>query len=79
MLMCRLSCPDGVREKDKNSLTVLLKHLGVFAPRDNSYTLCKHLYAEVQPAWPGYSDDDRALLKRYPPLPPPSPPHPLAP
>ena len=55
---------DGIREKDKNSLGTTLQQIAVFNPRDNSYSLNKHLYADVRPEWPLYSDDDRHLLKK---------------
>ncbi len=56
---------DGIREKDKNSLSAVLNQIGTLNARDNSFSLAKHLYNEVQTEWPGYTDTDRTLLKRY--------------
>ena len=46
-------------------MSSILSNVAVFSLRDNSYTLHKHLYDVVRDDWPGYSDIDRQLLKRY--------------
>ena len=55
---------DGIREKDKNSLGSTLKEIAVFSPRENAYSLAKHMYSEVQQNYPFYSDEDRQILKQ---------------
>lgn len=55
---------DGIKDRDKNALSGLLQQVAVFSAKDNSYTLLKHLYNEVRPDFPGYTETDRQLLKR---------------
>ena len=57
---------DGIREKDRVLFSPTLTSVANWNKKDNSYYLKKHLYqSEVKPNWPGYSDQDRVLLKRY--------------
>lgn len=53
---------DGIREKDKDSLGSILNQIAI--TKDNSFTLAKHVYADVRPEWPFYTDEDRQILKR---------------
>jgi hypothetical protein len=53
---------DGVREKDKDQLGTVLNQVAV--AKDNSFTLAKHIYAEVRSDWPFYTDEDRLILKK---------------
>ncbi|XP_040198383.1 RNA polymerase II elongation factor ELL2 isoform X2 [Rana temporaria] len=55
---------DGVNQKDKNSLGVLLQQVANLNPKDNSYTLKDFVYKEIQREWPGYLDGDKQLLDR---------------
>jgi RNA polymerase II elongation factor ELL len=61
-LLARLQ-RDGVREKDRNSLSQVLGQVAVFG-RDNSYTLAKHLLSEIRMDWPGYSDNEKKIVKK---------------
>lgn len=55
---------DGIREKDKKSLSSILSQVAVM--KDNVYTLAKGLYqTEVNPVWSFYTETDKQLLKRY--------------
>jgi len=60
----RKSCcvPDGLRDKDRNSLTTVLMQVAVM--RDNTYQLIRHVWNDVQEDWPFYSEQERQLLKR---------------
>ncbi|XP_077318489.1 RNA polymerase II elongation factor ELL2 isoform X2 [Lithobates pipiens] len=55
---------DGVNQKDKNSLGVLLQQVANLNPKDNSYTLKDFVYKEIQREWPGYLEGDKQLLDR---------------
>ncbi|XP_018415730.1 PREDICTED: RNA polymerase II elongation factor ELL2 [Nanorana parkeri] len=55
---------DGVNQKDKNSLGVILQQVANLNPKDNSYTLKDFVYKEIQRDWPGYLDGDKQLLDR---------------
>ncbi|KAG9487992.1 hypothetical protein GDO78_007671 [Eleutherodactylus coqui] len=55
---------DGVNQKDKNSLGVILPQVANLNPKDNSYTLKDFVYKEIQRDWPGYSDFDKQLLDK---------------
>ena len=56
--------PDGIRDKDKASMSSILHNVAVFSTKDNSYTLARHLYDVIREDWPGYTDVDKQLLKR---------------
>ncbi|ELT93871.1 hypothetical protein CAPTEDRAFT_226667 [Capitella teleta] len=62
-LIARLQ-KDGIRDRDRNSLFPILKTVALFNPRDNSYSLLRHLLSEVKEDWPFYTETDRQLLKR---------------
>ncbi|OCU02295.1 RNA polymerase II elongation factor ELL2 [Xenopus laevis] len=53
---------DGVNQKDKNSLGVILQQVANLNPKDNSYTLKDFVYKEIQRDWPGYLEVDKHLL-----------------
>ncbi|XP_053330737.1 RNA polymerase II elongation factor ELL2 [Spea bombifrons] len=55
---------DGVNQKDKNSLGVILQQVANLNPKDNSYTLKDFVYKEIQRDWPGYLEGDKQLLDR---------------
>ncbi|XP_040277487.1 RNA polymerase II elongation factor ELL2 [Bufo bufo] len=55
---------DGVNQKDKNSLGVILPQVANLNPKDNSYTLKDFVYKEIQRDWPGYSEFDKQLLDK---------------
>lgn len=55
---------DGINQKDKNSLGVLLQQVANLNPKDNSYTLKDFVYKEIQREWPGYLEGDKQLLDR---------------
>jgi len=64
VLKYRKSCfvPDGLRDRDRNSLTTVLMQVAVM--RDNTYQLIRHVWNDVQEDWPFYSEQERQLLKR---------------
>ncbi|OCT98572.1 RNA polymerase II elongation factor ELL2 [Xenopus laevis] len=53
---------DGVNQKDKNSLGVILQQVANLNPKDNSYTLKDFVFKEIQRDWPGYLEVDKHLL-----------------
>ncbi|KAM4051082.1 RNA polymerase II elongation factor ELL2 [Anomaloglossus baeobatrachus] len=55
---------DGVNQKDKNSLGVILPQVATLNSKDNSYTLKDFVYKEIQRDWPGYSEFDKQLLDK---------------
>ncbi|XP_077145567.1 RNA polymerase II elongation factor ELL2 [Ranitomeya variabilis] len=55
---------DGVNQKDKNSLGVILPQVANLNSKDNSYTLKDYVYKEIQRDWPGYSELDKQLLDK---------------
>lgn len=54
--------PDGLRDRDRNSLTTVLMQVAVM--RDNTYQLIRHIWNDVQEDWPFYSEQEKQLLKR---------------
>ena len=64
VLKSRKSCfvPDGLRDRDRNSLMTVLMQVAVM--RDNTYQLIRHVWNDVQEDWPFYSEQERQLLKR---------------
>ena len=57
-----MTIPDGIRDRDKDSLGSILNQVAV--SKDNSFMLAKHIYPEVRMDWPFYTDDDRDKLKK---------------
>ncbi|XP_022252048.1 RNA polymerase II elongation factor ELL2-like isoform X2 [Limulus polyphemus] len=56
---------DGIKEKDKKSLSVILSQVAVL--KDNSFSLLSHAWNEVQDDWPFYTPQERELMKRQKP------------
>ncbi|CAI5787243.1 RNA polymerase II elongation factor ELL2 [Podarcis lilfordi] len=61
-LLARL-LKDGVSQKDRNSLAIILQQVANLNPKDNSYTLKDYVYKEVQKDWPGYNEIDKQSLE----------------
>ncbi|KAK2523230.1 Ell2 [Columba guinea] len=61
-LLARLQ-RDGVNQKDKNSLGIILQQVANLNPKDNSYTLKDYLFKDIQKDWPGYSEIDKQSLE----------------
>lgn len=57
---------DGIREKDKKGLGVLLSQ--VSSLKDNAYHLHRGAWHEVQEDWPFYTADERELVRKRNPL-----------
>uniref|UniRef100_UPI00398EE19E RNA polymerase II elongation factor ELL n=1 Tax=Pristiophorus japonicus TaxID=55135 RepID=UPI00398EE19E len=51
--------------KDKAELSFVLDQVAKLNAKDNSYTLKDDLYKEVQQDWPGYSDEEKQLIRRH--------------
>ncbi len=60
-----LSFSDGLREKDRNSITVILKQVSMI--KDNTYHLLRHIWNDVSEDWPFYTDDERQSFRRRKP------------
>lgn len=56
---------DGVKEKDKKSLGVILSQVATL--KDNTYSLARHIWNEVQDDWPFYSSEELEIMKRKKP------------
>ncbi|XP_078283161.1 RNA polymerase II elongation factor ELL2 isoform X1 [Rhinoraja longicauda] len=50
--------------KDKAELSCILDQVAKLNVKDNSYTLKDELYKEIQQDWPGYSDEEKQLIRR---------------
>ncbi|XP_030324776.1 RNA polymerase II elongation factor ELL2 isoform X1 [Calypte anna] len=61
-LLARLQ-RDGVNQKDKNSLGIILQQVANLNPKDNSYSLKDSLFKEIQKQWPGYTEVDKQSLE----------------
>lgn len=61
-LVARLQ-KDGVNQKDKNSLGIILQQVANLNPKDNSFSLKDYLFKEIQKDWPGYSEIDKQSLE----------------
>ncbi|KFU84530.1 RNA polymerase II elongation factor ELL2, partial [Chaetura pelagica] len=61
-LLARLH-KDGVNQKDKNSLGIILQQVANLNPKDNCYTLKDYLFKEIQKDWPGYNEIDKQSLE----------------
>ncbi|NXW84383.1 ELL2 factor, partial [Alopecoenas beccarii] len=61
-LLARLQ-RDGVNQKDKNSLGIILQQVANLNPKDNSYTLKDYVFKDIQKDWPGYSEIDKQSLE----------------
>jgi RNA polymerase II elongation factor ELL len=56
---------DGIREKDRKNITVLLKQVSFM--KDNTYHLIRHMWNDVSEDWPFYSEQEKQSLKRRKP------------
>ncbi|KAK4815559.1 hypothetical protein QYF61_003651 [Mycteria americana] len=54
---------DGVNQKDKNSLGIILQQVANLNPKDNSYTLKDYVFKDIQKDWPGYNEIDKQSLE----------------
>ncbi|XP_057279913.1 RNA polymerase II elongation factor ELL2 [Pezoporus wallicus] len=61
-LLARLQ-KDGVNQKDKNSLGIILQQVANLNPKDNTFSLKGYLFKEIQKDWPGYSEIDKQSLE----------------
>ncbi|XP_075595925.1 RNA polymerase II elongation factor ELL2 [Balearica regulorum gibbericeps] len=61
-LLARLQ-RDGVNQKDKNSLGIILQQVASLNPKDNSYTLKDYIFKDIQKDWPGYNEIDKQSLE----------------
>ncbi|NXK77105.1 ELL2 factor, partial [Amazona guildingii] len=61
-LLARLQ-KDGVNQKDKNSLGMILQQVANLNPKDNTFSLKDYLFKEIQKDWPGYSEIDKQSLE----------------
>ncbi|XP_054665900.1 RNA polymerase II elongation factor ELL2 isoform X6 [Grus americana] len=61
-LLARLQ-RDGVNQKDKNSLGIILQQVANLNPKDNSYTLKDYIFKDIQKDWPGYNEIDKQSLE----------------
>ncbi|XP_067873862.1 RNA polymerase II elongation factor ELL2 isoform X2 [Heterodontus francisci] len=51
--------------KDKAELSFVLDQVAKLNAKDKSYTLKDELYKEIQQDWPGYSDEEKQLIRRH--------------
>ncbi|CAN0304197.1 unnamed protein product [Bubo scandiacus] len=61
-LLARLQ-KDGVNQKDKNCLGMILHQVASLNTKDNSYTLKDYLFKDIQKDWPGYNEIDKQSLE----------------
>ncbi|NXD86714.1 ELL2 factor, partial [Halcyon senegalensis] len=61
-LLARLQ-RDGVSQKDKDSLGIILQQVANLNPKDNSYILKDSMFKDIQKDWPGYSEIDKQSLE----------------
>ncbi|XP_010198510.2 RNA polymerase II elongation factor ELL2 [Colius striatus] len=61
-LLSRLQV-DGVNQKDKNCLGMILHQVANLNPKDNSYSLKDYLRKEIQKDWPGYSETEKHTVE----------------
>ncbi|CAN0310978.1 unnamed protein product [Bubo scandiacus] len=54
---------DGVHQKDKNCLGMILHQVASLNTKDNSYSLKDHLFKDIQKDWPGYNEIDKQSLE----------------
>ncbi|KFV95131.1 RNA polymerase II elongation factor ELL2, partial [Eurypyga helias] len=54
---------DGVSQKDKNSLGIILQQVGTLNPKDNTYALKDYFFKDIQKDWPGYDETDKQSLE----------------
>uniref|UniRef100_A0A8C0IBR2 OCEL domain-containing protein n=1 Tax=Bubo bubo TaxID=30461 RepID=A0A8C0IBR2_BUBBB len=61
-LLARLQ-KDGVSQKDKNCLGMILHQVASLNTKDNSYSLKDYLFKDIQKDWPGYNEIDKQSLE----------------
>ncbi|KAM6104827.1 RNA polymerase II elongation factor ELL2-like [Pterocles gutturalis] len=61
-LLARLQ-RDGVKQKDRDSLGIILQQVANLNTKDNTYSLKNYLFKDIQKDWPGYSERERELLE----------------
>ncbi|XP_074712278.1 RNA polymerase II elongation factor ELL2 [Strix uralensis] len=61
-LLARLQ-KDGVNQKDKNCLGMILHQVASLNTKDNSYSLKDYLFKDIQKDWPGYNEIDKQSLE----------------
>ncbi|XP_065519181.1 RNA polymerase II elongation factor ELL2 [Lathamus discolor] len=61
-LLARLQ-KDGVNQKDKNCLGIILQQVAILNPKDNTFSLKDYFFKEIQKDWPGYSEIDKQSLE----------------
>uniref|UniRef100_A0A8D0EW19 OCEL domain-containing protein n=1 Tax=Strix occidentalis caurina TaxID=311401 RepID=A0A8D0EW19_STROC len=61
-LLARLQ-KDGVNQKDKNCLGMILHQVASLNSKDNSYSLKDYLFKDIQKDWPGYNEIDKQSLE----------------
>lgn len=65
MKVATFSLPDGIRDKDKKHITMILKQVSYM--KDNSYFLLRHIWNDVSEDWPFYSEQERQAFRRRKP------------
>nr|XP_009935380.1 PREDICTED: RNA polymerase II elongation factor ELL2 [Opisthocomus hoazin] len=61
-LLARLQ-RDGVNQKDRNSLGIILQQVANLNPKNNSYTLKDYVFKDIQKDWPGYDEVEKQSLE----------------
>ncbi|KFV47140.1 RNA polymerase II elongation factor ELL2, partial [Tyto alba] len=61
-LLTRLQ-KDGVNQKDKDCLGMILQQVAILNTKDNSYSLKDCLFKDIQKDWPGYNEIDKQSLE----------------
>ncbi|KAM6391374.1 uncharacterized protein O9250_014560 isoform 2-T2 [Rhynochetos jubatus] len=54
---------DGISQKDKNSLGMVLQQVATLNPKDDTYALQGGLFQDIQRDWPGYDEADKQALE----------------
>ncbi|KAM6391993.1 uncharacterized protein O9250_014369 [Rhynochetos jubatus] len=54
---------DGISQKDKNSLGMVLQQVATLNPKDDTYALQDGLFQDIQRDWPGYDEADKQALE----------------
>ena len=62
---CYIFIADGLLEKDRKNITVLLKQVSFM--KDNTYHLLRHIWNDVSDDWPYYSEQERQSFRRRKP------------
>ncbi|KAM6104801.1 RNA polymerase II elongation factor ELL2-like [Pterocles gutturalis] len=54
---------DGVNQKDRDCLEIILQQVANRDTKDNTYSLKNYLFKDIQKDWPGYTERDKELLE----------------